>query len=360
MMSLWNAANGPSIHAEMIGREWIRMGHQLTVFSSIRHPDARPTRQTDEDFVIRHFAVDNVHPFTRASFFNPTPLLRQKLDVFIAQNVERLPSKSLIEIFPKIKRRSVTVMVAHEGKEPEDPLYYKFNWDAIVCFDERYKDFLVKHFPDNTIHIIPYPCYPYTPGDKNESRKKLGIPLNAKVIFSFGFRAKEITRLLPHIKELTTKYPLKYIIIANPKSDVHLLEELKIKYEFVNLQVRPIPLKELYIYLYASDALLIHRESSQKYNAVISSSVCQALGSGCPILFHNSNFVDSHNGEIIKYSNFEDMKKKLIKIFQQGFDDKKVQEFLRERNSHVIANRFISLFKELLERHKYDHTPENI
>ncbi|MBU4509610.1 hypothetical protein KJ830_01045 [bacterium] len=50
MMCLWNAANGPSIHAELLGRAWVKLGHQLKIFSARKHPDARPTFQEDEDF----------------------------------------------------------------------------------------------------------------------------------------------------------------------------------------------------------------------------------------------------------------------------------------------------------------------
>lgn len=60
MMCLWNGANGPSIHAELVGRAWVKLGHQLRVFSAKKHPDARPTFQKDEDFVIRHFSVDEI------------------------------------------------------------------------------------------------------------------------------------------------------------------------------------------------------------------------------------------------------------------------------------------------------------
>jgi hypothetical protein len=75
------------------------------------------------------------------------------------------------------------------------------------------------------------------------------------------------------------------LIIANPESDIDVLREAKKKYDFIDLQVKPLPLEERYTYLHASEALLIHRESSQKYKAVVSSSVCQALGSGCPFCF---------------------------------------------------------------------------
>ena len=98
MMCLWNAANGPSIHAELVGRAWVELGHKLRVFSAEKHPDARPTLQKDEDFVIRHFSVNEVIPFTRAASFDPSPLFNEKYEVF----VERLPADKLLEAFPEI------------------------------------------------------------------------------------------------------------------------------------------------------------------------------------------------------------------------------------------------------------------
>jgi hypothetical protein len=348
MMSLWNAANGPSVHAEFLGRAWVNLGHQLRIFSATRHPDARPTQQKDEDYVIRHFKVDSVNPFTRAAIFDPYPLLEEEYDVFVAQNVERLPAEKLLQLFPTLKKKAVTVQVVHEGKAPDDPLYYKFNWDAIVCFDNRYREYLVRSFPKERIHTIPYPCHPYKPGDKLEARIKLGLPEDRNIVFSFGFRPKDIAAVLPALSDLAQKYPLTYVIVANPDSDVTLLQEAKKKYDFIDLQVRPLPLDELYTYLHASDARLVHRESSTKYFAVLSSSVCQTLGSGCPILFHNSNFVETHGDEVIKYEDLEDLKAKLTEILQGNFNTKRLEEFLRERNADTIAKKYIQLFEELL------------
>ncbi len=349
MMSLWNAANGPSVHAELLGRAWVNLGHQLRIFSAIKHPDARPTLQRDEDYVIRHFRVDSVKPFTRAAIFDPYPLLEEEYDVFVAQNVERLPAEKLLSLFPTIKEKAVTVQVVHEGKAPDDPLYYKFDWDAIICFDNRYRDYLVQSFPKERIHIIPYPCHPFEPGDKVEARKKLGLPEDGKIVFSFGFRPKDIATVLPALSDLAQEYPLTFVIVANPASDVTLLRNVKRKHDFIDFQVKPLPLDELYTYLHASDARLVHRESSTKYFAVLSSSVCQTLGSGCPILFHNSNFVETHGDEIVKYKDLEDLKTKLAEIFQGNFDTNRLEKFLRERNADTIAKKYAQLFEELLK-----------
>jgi len=353
-MSLWNAANGPSVHAELVGRELIKMGYELIVFSSIEHPDARPTNQIDEEYVIRHFAVDTVNPITKAYYFDPTPLIEREYDIFIAENVERLPTMELYQLFPLIKRKAKTIMVVHEGGPSKDPNYYRFDWDAIVCFDKRYLSFIREYFPGDKIHIIPYPCYPYTPGDKKKAREELGLPLNEKIIFSYGFRPGDITKILPPIVKLSKIYPLRYIIFVNPESEYNELIRAKDEheYEFLDIKISALPFDLLYKYLYASDALLFYRESSP-YNAVLSSSVCLTLGSGCPILFNESNYVKMHGNEIIKYKDVDDMKQKLIDVFEGKFNNKYqslVAEYLRRRDSRAVAKKFADLFNEIYGR----------
>ena len=352
MMCLWNAANGPSIHAELIGRAWVKMEHQLRVFSATKHPDARPTDQEDEDYVIRHFRVDQVAPFTRADAFDPTPLLEEEYDVFLAQNVERLPADRLLEVFDQVKEKAVTVAVVHEGKAPKDPLYYKFEWDALVIFDERFREFLVQSFPVERIHLIPYPCHSLKLGNKRRAREKLGFQQDERIVFSFGLRPSEVGKVLPALGQVAKEYPLKYVVIANPDSELGDLPQAAEKYGFFDLQRRPLPLEELYMYLHASDALLIHRESSTKYHAVLSSTVCQVLGSGCPILFHESNYVEHHGDEIVKYRDPEDMKGKLIDLFHHRFDIDKVRTYLEDHGAEAIAGRFVRLFEELLADRK--------
>jgi len=349
MMSLWNAANGPSIHAELVGRSWVELGHKLIVFSAIEHPDARPTGQLDEEYVIRNFSVKNVHPYTRASYFDPSSIFESNYEVFVAQNVERLPAEKLLEIWHNIKEKAKTIMVVHEGKAPDDPLYYKFDWDAIVCFDDRYREFLVKYWSEKIIHKIPYPYAPYKPGDKIKARQKLGLKHNQKIVFSFGFRADDILPVLPALKKLSSDFDLKYLVVLNPKCNWKIVDEQRKEYDFLDLKIKALTIDEIYTYLYASDALLIHRESNKKYKAVISSTVCQVLGAGCPIVFHDSNYIETYGNEIIKYKDSEDLVEKLKKLFVEGFDREIVKKFLEINNCYEVAKRFINIFKGLLE-----------
>jgi hypothetical protein len=350
MMSLWNAANGPSLHAELVGRAWAKSGHDLKVFSSEKHPDARPTLQPDEDYVIRHFRVDEVAPVTRAVSFDPSPIFNSDYQVFVAQNVVRLPAEKLLEHFPRIKAKAVTVMVAHEGMLPDDPLFYQFDWDAVVCFDHRFKEFLQEAFPPEKIHVIPYPCHPLELGDKKKARQGLVLPLDQKVVFSFGFRLKRMIEVLPAMQEMAQKFYLRHIIITNPQSDVNELRNMGKKYDFVDFHIYPLTMSQVYTYLHASDAALFHRASDPRYKAVVSSVACQVLGSGCPALFFDSNYVELNGDEVIKYRDQGEMKEKLTTVLQQKAPElRPVKKFLKDNNSDKIGEQYIKLFQKLLQ-----------
>jgi len=229
----------------------------------------------------------------------------------------------------------------------KDLVYYLFDWDAIICFDDRYADFIGKYFPSNRIHIIEYPCHPYTPGDKIKSRRELGFKEDEKIVFSYGFHPKAILKVISALDHLSKRYNLRYVIAVNPASEYEELLNIERKYSFVDIKVMALPLDMLYKYIHASDALLFYRESSH-YRAVISSSVCLTLGAGRPIIFNECNFVERQGDEIVKYRDIDDLRLKLSRIFEEGFDVSKVREFLRKRDSRTIAEKFIDLFKNLI------------
>ena len=105
--------------------------------------------------------------------------------------------------------------------------------------------------------------------------------------------------------------------------------------------------EKLYHYLHASDALLIHKDSSEA--VVVASTVYLCLGSGCPILAHATNFVETLNKEIMKYSG--NPTKRLIEVFEEKDSYKltlqKALEYVENNSSFVIAKKFIQLFNQL-------------
>ncbi len=346
LMTIWNAACGMSVHAELVGREWVKKGHELRVFAPIEHPDARPVDQPDEEYVVRHYIVKKVKPYTREEFFDPTPVLDYDMDVFMVENLERMPLLGLKEIFPRIKKRAKTVQMVHEGDPSKDPMFYSFDFDAIVCMDERYKRWLSKYFPQEKIHIIPHPAHPWKEGDKKEKREKLGLPTDKRIIITYGWRHEYIEPVIMPLKELSKEYSLIFLILASAVKDFTPLMKLKYEFEFVEIRIESPGIERLYDYLHAADVLLFYRKNLP-YSSVISSSVYLTLGSGCPVLFSDINMVEKNKEEVIKYKTPEEMIEKIKSIFDKGYNPSYAKKFVEQHRADVIAEKFIQVFENM-------------
>lgn len=344
MMSRWNIPCGVSLHAELIGRAWVEMRHSLQLLAPVEWEDYHS--DVDEPYVTRCYRLPRPDR-KEGYFFDPEPFLKAEGDVFVVQNLEILPMEDLIKIYPIIKNKFKTVFVVHEGKPPKDQTFYKFEFDAIVCFDERYKKFLKKIYPEEKITIIPYPCHPLLHGDKSEARKKLNLPLEKKLIFNYGIGVYRHLHLLPTIRRVNEKYPLILLTMTHIPDWYELFEAVKGIYPFIDLRKGDIPIKELYTYLHASDVLLIHKDSAEA--VVVPSTAFLCLGSGCPILAYDTNFFETLDREVIKYSELGEALKEIFEGSQRVRSTFEIaKDFVRRNSSYVIAERFIKLFESFL------------
>jgi hypothetical protein len=347
MMGGWNLDSGASLLAEQIGRPWVEEGHDLTVFTFYNYAfHGTQITGVDEEYVIRCFTVSGYTPNT----LNPVPFLTTDYDIFVVQDLGMLPKDLLGKIFHRIKKKAKTVNVIHDGKLAEDPAFYQFDWDAIVCFDERYKSFLAKAYDPDKIHIIPYPCYPPAKGDKGEARKKLGLPPAKKIVFCFGPAANAAIEVVPAIAGLTKDYPILLLVTTKDKTGILEFGKLQ-KQGIMEIELREEApdIKRLYDYLHASDAFILNKESAS--HVVVSSTVLQCLGSGCPIVARDSNFVEYLDKEVMKYSGEEELKKKLCSIFDESKEYKTTmnaaEEYVKKKSTQ--AKLYIALFSTLLK-----------
>lgn len=412
MMTCWNRSCGASVHAEFIGKEWVRNGHELTIFANkgfYFSPDEAITAK-DETYVIRNFSTPR---WRKYKFFDPLPFLKTNFEIFVVQNLDVMPKKELLKIFPEIRKKAKTVLVIHEGLLPQDPNFYRFDWDAIVCFDERYRRFLLKAFPDKKIHIIPYPCHILQKGNKKEAKEKLKLPLDRKIILIFGFWVKALSFILLPLSDLNKKYHLLLLVLTKDEAGQRIFEMVKDKFSFpIEIRNEAPSIDKLYEYLHAVDALILHKRwdsgffyfraiassifykkrklalrflffhlyaiatliltrklschlaLSYLYGAVrsalhkktpeltvVSSTAHQCLGSGCPIVTFESEFFETLDEEVLKYSNLFGLKERLIEVFEEKdnfkVSQKAAEEFVARNSAEKIAQEYIELFKSL-------------
>ncbi|MCK4476502.1 MAG: hypothetical protein KAU16_07220 [Methanophagales archaeon] len=311
LLSRGNTACGVSLHAELIGREWIKMGHSLSVFAP---NNIRPVKE-DEDYVIRCYSDEGDH---KKTFFHPESFLDTDYDILVAERVERVPLEPLREIFPEIRKKAKTVYVVHERKLPTNPMFYDLEWDAIVCFDERYKRQL-SNFEDK-IHIIPYPAGYLRRGNKQEARKKLGLPPNAKIIFGYGWAPElHVFPILPSLQELCKHLSFVYLVLADPTTKE--IEKLR-NYEFMELRQELPPMDRIVTYLHASDIYLVHKQKKEVREgaAVVPSAILMCIGASTPIVTSDTEFVWFLDKEVIKYSNPAEFEREIAGILTGEMD----------------------------------------
>jgi len=347
MMTWWNVPCGVAVHAESTGRAWVEMGHELKVFAPIEW-DATQT-QADEPYVVRCYRLNSGWRKKEVSFFNPTPFVEDSFDVFVVQNLELMPMPKLLEVYPAIRETAKTVLVVHEGNPPSDPDFYKFDWDAIICFDDRYQKLLSPLFPKKRIKIIPYTCHPINKGDKNEARLKLNLPLDKRIVFNYGLGVFRHLHLLPTIERLAKRYPLFFLTLTDVEDWFDLFAGLERRYGFLETRRGPVSTQELYTYLHASDALIIHKDTAAA--VVVSSTAYLCLGSGCPILAYDTNFFETLGEEVIKYRSLEELAQRLEDVFE-GRENvaqtiQAAEKYAGENSGWEIGKRFIELFESL-------------
>lgn len=340
MVTRWNVPCGVGIHAELIGRAWAEMGHKIKIFAPKEWND--PITAQDEPYVVRCWGKDE----QGQEFIDEEPFFEEDFDVFVVQTMV-MPCEQLMKVYPRIKGKAKTVFVIHD--EFLDRSLPQFVPNAVICFDERYKRFLVEAIPEERIHIIPYPCYPVKQGDKAEARRKLSLPQDKKIIFNFGIGVFRHIHLLSPLERLSHRYSLILLTVTWVKDWFDLFDALKSRYSFIEVRQEPLSTEQLYSYLHASDALLIHKDSAA--GVAVASSVYQCLGSGCPLLVHDTNFFEMMNEEVLKYKDAEEFKKKLISIFEQ--DEKlnttreAAKRYCETNSAEKVAQKFVELFRSL-------------
>ena len=127
IMSGWNLDAGPSVYSEFIGKEFLKMGHKLTVFSFSKesfHGTAFVGK--DEDYVIRCFSTSSA----KQPFLNPVPFVENDYELFIVQDLGMLPMDELHKIFPLIRRKAKTINVVHDNSTSEKPSFYQFDYSS--------------------------------------------------------------------------------------------------------------------------------------------------------------------------------------------------------------------------------------
>jgi len=340
ILSRWNATCGVSLHAELIGRELMKKGHDITVLAPHRRSADlwwhHKIIRRDEDFVVRCY--DERTPDLKGRL-EAGKILSEDFDIFLVESYERLPYKGVEVLLRKIKCPKVAVI--HEGKK-EDIGYDLRNFDAIVVFDERFRREVVPRSVWKRTRIIPYPCIPPV------RRRRRAFAEDVLRFFSFGRQpVGEYEGFVRALEALSRRYDFEYLVF---RSDHPLpYNERWLKQEVLRLDT-----DELYDLLLHSDIHLLPKGATKR--VVVSSTFSQCVGALTPIVaphtrhFENLPVINGSMPAVI-YKDHEELIKLIEKLVEDEYFRDGVIEAARiyaEENSvGRVTEEFLKLFESL-------------
>jgi len=354
IMSRWNATCGVSLHAEIVGRKFRELGHDVVVYAPTlesanadwhhRHIDV-----ADEPWVRRVFDETDEYLYPAGGSIRSDKLLRDDYDVFIVESVNRFPVYEFKKIASKIKEKAPLILVMHLGYiRDTDPLM-EIDWDKIVVFDRRYVEEIFSVYGrgvEEKIVEIPYPC-PII--DVEPIRPK---SLEGEFLF-FTFGRQPVMEYLDYVRalrKLSERYNFKYLVIRSdyklPFRDGWMIQRLE----------RP-EMRMVHRYLRGSDVHLLPKGESR--GVVVSSTLTQTIYSGTPTVVPDTRHfelipVDEDGfGPIVKYrfGDTHDLERKLSILIEDGDLRKRIsraaREYAKKYSDDFVARKFLDLIRSL-------------
>nr|QNO52339.1 hypothetical protein CJELADDK_00018 [Methanosarcinales archaeon ANME-1 ERB6] len=337
VMTHWNDETGAAVHAKALVNAWLEMGHKVTVFSFLRGELGEDKfTGKDERYVIRCYGKDSL---------DPRPILTSEFDIFVVEDLRALPVEQLAKIFPLIKERARTVHIVHENKLPKEAWFYQLPWDKVIYFDER-QEFLKDVYPD--ADYIPFPCFPIRHGDKYESRKRLGLPEDKKIIFTFCQREYR-----PYLRYLCEELKTKAILLFVIYPGYEMLERELAPPWMIVREEGALSDERFDEYLFASDVVIFHKYHA-RYPRLVSATIFQAIGADCPIFIpQQSEYFQPLKDEMVYYSDTDDLCRKLVAFCEDEEIAKRVIEagevYTQIRSAKKIAEIYIDVFTRVLK-----------
>jgi len=347
IMSRWNATCGISLHAELVGRELMRLGHDIVVFapyveSANKWWHHRLIRD-DEDFVVRCYCEADPS-WTFEGSIDEDRVLSEPFDALIVESYASIPYRHVERLVEKLRGKVPVVAVIHEGSRAQMKYSSLAIFDRVVVFDERFLDEVVGRVGNAC--VIPYPCRP--PVAARSRRFGEG----GLRFFSFGRQpVDEYEDFVYALRVLRERHGLdfRYVVVRSdgllPYSEPWLT------------QVRRRPtIDELYNYLLGVDIHLLPKKDTR--GVVVSSTFCQTVGSLTPTVSIASRYYEALPEiggvkPIALYRDRDDLVRVILRIVEDGEFRRRLVEAMRvyaEQNSTLrVAAMFLALLEELME-----------
>ena len=366
VMGSWNTDGGVSRHTTPLV-EWLRsQGYKVKVFTHYRKtPHGMQLNVKDEDFVTRCYTTEGkqVHGLNS---FDSKPLLnaieQEGYNIFLAEDLGMLPMKELLEVFPRIKEKAQTILLNHDNEpKPNDSIFWKFNWDAVINFLPSQNEFMVKHYPAEKVYLSSFPCYPVLNMKKKESHESLDLPTDKKIILVFG----EYNFIAPFnaLYRLREEDPSTYLVALVYTEDMKDILESRLKERgfdkgYDEIRVEKSSWQRRAKYVSASQLIVLDKgKVTIGKGAIISSTAFQIIGWRTPILASDNFWFRLFGDAILRFTSNEELTEQAKLLLNDSHTRGEVIShalaFAYSHSPERVSSQILYIFQRCLSSSKY-------
>lgn len=358
LISSWNALDGVAIHGELITEGLRKLGHKVIVFAPANYEIKQPIFYEKTIFEKNLFSAfsflregnqySGEEKFLEYLYLDER-IIKGKPDFIIIEKPTSIPLEklaSLLQTFKRKNKKPKLIGIIHEGDLPRRKVFFRFPWDKLIVFDERFKK-LFSPFFGTKIKVVPFPFYcPSFKGKKDEVAPSSNEEKKILVVTSIGGRRSEEKN---KIKELCQKFKKSkkgviFNFLTARIEDVDFFLKLKKEFSFVNMIFSRFHFSSSSFQniILSSTAILFLKESSPKY-LVVSSMMAIIAGFLKPIIVPDNAFFYGFTEEVVKYKNISEIEEKLAEALRLKDKIRKKIEILVNKNSpSQVAKKIIS------------------
>jgi len=366
IMGSWNTDGGVSRHTTPLV-EWLcSQGYRVKVFTHYKEsPHGIPLNVKDEDFVTRCYTTEGKR-VPGLNSFNFNPLLdaieKEGYNIFLAEDLGMLPMKELLEVFPQIKEKAQTILLNHDNEpKPNDSIFWKFNWDAVINFLPSQNGFMVKHYPAEKVYLSSFPCYPVLNMKKKESRESLDLPTDKKIILVFG----EYNFIAPFnaLYRLREEDPSIYLVALVYTQEMKDILENKLKERgfdkgYDEIRVKRSSWQRRAEYISASQLVVLDKgKVTIGKGAIISSTAFQIIGWGTPILASDNFWFRLFGDAILRFTSNEELTEQAKLLLNDSHTRREVIShalaFAYSHSPERVSSQILYIFQRCLSSSQY-------
>ena len=360
--------SGVTIYADILARELVKTGHEVTVICSQNKKDLSK-QETIEGVKIFRVRVNFALGKGVLMLGFPKEAWKQvKMADVVNCQLPQIES-FILAFWAKILKKKL-VITHHCEFGIDGPwtnivtgiLSYPFHLisyllaDRIVSYTEDYAkhSIFLRHFKKKTVFVLPPVLVEKTGREKEvEIGEKIGRDKDSKIIGYVGRVAweKGLNFLLEALEKVNQKIPAKLVLVG-PYEEVvgdnsyqklkPLLEKQKDKVKLLG----PLPHKEIGAFLKNCDLLVLPSTNNLETFGIVQA---EAMIMGVPVVASNLPGVRvpvqlTGMGEIAKVGDSDDLAEKIIKVLKTSYSSL----FSKKAQSIFYLERFVENYEEIL------------